>query len=77
MKKVEGVTNYLIDCATPKNGTYGKIKTSTSTSYTDKSLTKGKTYYYKVKGYKLYKSGTEIRYNIYTDDSNIKSATVK
>lgn len=34
--------------ATSKSGTYKKIGTSESAGYTDKDLTKGKTYYYKV-----------------------------
>lgn len=34
--------------ATSKSGTYKKIGTSKTASYTDKGLTKGKTYYYKV-----------------------------
>ncbi len=34
--------------ATSKGGTYKKIGTSESASYTDKGLSKGKTYYYKV-----------------------------
>lgn len=75
--EIEGVTNYEIYRSNSKNGTYNKIKTTTSTSYTDKSLTKGKTYYYKVKGYKLYKSGTDLKYNVYTSYSDVKSATAK
>lgn len=42
---------YVIYRASSKNGTYKKIDTVLSTSYIDKGLTKGKTYYYKVAGY--------------------------
>lgn len=34
---------------TGKDGTFKKIKTTSKTSFTDKALTSGKTYYYKVK----------------------------
>lgn len=45
---------YYIYRSKTKNGTYKKIKTITKktiTSYTDKNITKGKTYYYKIKPY--------------------------
>jgi hypothetical protein len=35
--------------ATSRNGTYYKYGTTTSTKYTNSSVTKGKYYYYKVK----------------------------
>jgi len=53
--KVSEASGYELYRATSKSGTYKKIKTVTSgttTSYTDKSLTNGKTYYYKVRAYK-------------------------
>ena len=74
-KKLEGVTNYEVYRAT--SGKYTKIKTTTATSYTAKSLTSGKKYYFKVRGYKLYKSGDDIKYNVYTDYSSAKGATAK
>lgn len=48
--KVSGTTKYRIYRATSKNGKYTKIATVSSSkrSYTDKSVKKGKTYYYKV-----------------------------
>ena len=49
--KDTGATGYYIYRATKKNGTYKKIDTVLTNSYTDKGLTKGKTYYYKVEGY--------------------------
>lgn len=45
------VTGYNIYRSTSKNGTYKKVGNTTGTSYTDKGLTKGKTYYYKVASY--------------------------
>lgn len=49
-KKVSGATGYEIYRAAAKNGKYSKIATvkSSKTSYTNKKLTQGKTYYYKV-----------------------------
>ena len=76
-KKIEGVTNYEVYRATSKTGKYTKLVTTTSTSYTAKSLTSGKTYYFKVRGYKTYKSGTDIQYKVYTDDSTVKSTKAK
>ena len=76
-KKLEGVTHYEIYRAISRDGKYSKLATTTSTSYTVKSLTKGKKYYFKVRGYKQYKSGDTIKYNVYTDYSSAKSATAK
>ena len=76
-KKLEGVTNYEVYRATSKTGKYTKLKTTTSTSYTTKNLTKGKEYFFKVCGYKTYKSGDTISYKVYTDYSSIKSAKAK
>ena len=47
--KVPGATKYEIYRSTSKNGTYKKIKTVTTVSYTNTKLTSDKTYYYKVK----------------------------
>jgi len=47
--KVSGATKYEIYRSTSKNGTYKKIKTVTTVSYTNTKLTSNKTYYYKVK----------------------------
>ncbi|WKA53940.1 S8 family serine peptidase [Planococcus shixiaomingii] len=54
--KVKEASGYELHRATSKTGTYFKIKAYTSGSaiiYTDKSLTKGKTYYYKVRAYRF------------------------
>ena len=47
-KKIDGATKYEVYRATSKNGTYSKVKTTTSTSYKDTAAKSGKTYYYKV-----------------------------
>ena len=45
---VSGATNYKVYRATSKNGDYKLLTTTKSNSYTDKSVTKRKTYYYKI-----------------------------
>lgn len=49
--KSTGATGYYVYRSAKKNGTFKKIDTVLTNSYTDKGLTKGKTYYYKVVGY--------------------------
>lgn len=54
--KISGAKGYEIYRKTGSSGSYTRIKTITSgstLSYTNKSLTKGKTYYYKVRAYKI------------------------
>lgn len=53
--KVAGASGYHIYRATSKNGTYKLIKKkgSTARSYTNKKLKSKKTYYYKVRAYRL------------------------
>ena len=46
--KVSSAQKYNVYRATSENGEYKKIKTTISTSYTDKDAKSGKTYYYKV-----------------------------
>ena len=46
-------------------------------SYTAKSLKSGNKYFFKVRGYKTYKSGEDIKYIVYTDYSTAKYATAK
>ncbi|MFT3952204.1 MAG: leucine-rich repeat domain-containing protein [Oscillospiraceae bacterium] len=70
--KVSGVSGYVIYRATAKTGTYTKIKTTTATSYTNTGLTKGKTYYYKVRSYKTVGG---VQY--YSSYSSVKSAKAK
>ncbi|WP_144551888.1 S8 family serine peptidase [Bacillus sp. X1(2014)] len=50
--KVSGASGYEVYRATSKSGSYTKVKSTTSSSYTNKKLTKGKTYYYKVRAYR-------------------------
>ncbi|MCD7840157.1 MAG: fibronectin type III domain-containing protein [Erysipelotrichaceae bacterium] len=69
--KINGATGYEIYRSTSENGTYTKIATTTSTSYSDKSLTSGKTYYYKVRAYK-----TVNNTKAYSDYSTIVSKKV-
>lgn len=59
--KVEGADRYKIYRATSKNGTYTRIYTTTKSTFTNKSVASGKTYYYKVKA-------------IYDDNSAANSA---
>ena len=47
-KKVSGAAGYEIYRAVSKNGSYTKVKTVSTTSYTDTKRTTGKQYYYKV-----------------------------
>ena len=58
--------------ATSKNGDYSLIKTTTAKTYTKTKLTKGKTYYFKVRAYKAV-DGT----NIYGNYSTVKYVKVK
>ena len=48
-KKIDGAAKYEVYRATSKNGTYTLLKTTTSTSLTNTTVTAGNTYYYKVK----------------------------
>lgn len=48
-KKVSYADKYYVYRATKKGGTYSKVKTTTSSSYSDTKAKAGKTYYYKVK----------------------------
>lgn len=60
-KKTSDTQGYQIYRATSKNGKYTKIKTissSSTVSYTDKKLTTGKTYYYKIRAYNKTKDKT-------------------
>ncbi|MDO4485028.1 MAG: sirohydrochlorin cobaltochelatase [Bacillota bacterium] len=66
------VTGYKIYRATSLNGKYKLVKTTTGKSVTIKKHKKGKTYYYKVVGYKKIAGKT-----IYTKDSAIKKIKAK
>ncbi|MFT3951059.1 MAG: leucine-rich repeat domain-containing protein [Oscillospiraceae bacterium] len=70
--KVSRASGYIIYRATSKTGTYSKLKSTTATSFTNTGLTKGKTYYYKIRTYQIV-SG--VKY--YSAYSVIKSAKAK
>ena len=65
-------TGYEVHMSTSKSGTYNSIGTTTNTSFTKGNLTKGKTYYFKVRAYRIV-DGQKI-YSLY---SSIKSITCK
>ncbi len=50
--KVDGAMGYKVYRATSKTGTYQKVADTNVTSYTNGSLSTGKTYYYKVRAYR-------------------------
>lgn len=66
-------TGYQIYRATSKKGTYKKISTTTSKSFTNTGLTKGKYYYYKVRAYRVLENGQTV----YSPYSTVKSIKVK
>lgn len=68
--KVSGAKGYQVYRATSKNGSYTKVKTTTSTSYTNTGLTTGKTYYYKVRAYRVVSSS--YKYGSYSSIVNAK-----
>ena len=76
-KTMEGVTHYQIYRATSVDGKYTKLITTKETSYTAKSLISGKKYFFKVRGYKTYKSGDDLKYTVYTPYSTIKTTIAK
>ena len=54
-KKVSGASGYEVYRATSKDGKYKKVKTigkGKTVTYTDKKVSSGKTYYYKVRSYR-------------------------
>ncbi|MFT3950988.1 MAG: leucine-rich repeat protein [Oscillospiraceae bacterium] len=70
--KVSGATGYELYRSTSSAGTYTKIKTTTTTSYTNTGLTKGKTYYYKIR---TYQTVGGVKY--YSEISTVKAVKVK
>ncbi|WP_416145255.1 immunoglobulin-like domain-containing protein [Planococcus koreensis] len=65
--QVSGASGYIVYRATSKTGTYSNIKTITSGStlvYENTGLTTGKTYYYKVRAYRVV-SGKNV-YGLYS-----------
>ncbi|PEJ58265.1 hypothetical protein CN692_08265 [Bacillus sp. AFS002410] len=68
--KVSGATGYEIVKATSKTGSYSHLTSVTTTNYTNKGLSKGKTYYYKIRSYKLV--GSQKIYGEWTSVLSIK-----
>ena len=65
-------SGYEVYMATSKNGDYSLVKTTTAKTYTKTGLTKGKTYYFKVRAYKTV-DGTKV----YGNYSTVKYVKVK
>ena len=59
------------------NSVRDKLTTTKELSYTAKSLNSGIKYFFKVRGYKQYKSGEDINYSVYTPYSTVKYAKAK
>lgn len=72
--KITGATGYKVYRATSKNGKYTCVKTVKSgktVTFTNKSLKKGKKYYYKVRAYK--KVSGKYKYSSYSTVKYIKA----
>ncbi|PEL08362.1 hypothetical protein CN601_17095 [Bacillus sp. AFS017336] len=65
---VSGASGYEIYRSTSSTGSYSLVKSTTSTSYTNSGLTKKKTYYYKVRTYRIVGST-----KVYSGWTSIKS----
>ncbi len=59
-KATSGVKGYQIQYATNSKFTGSQTKTTTSRSYVVSSLTKGKRYYVRVRGYKVDSTGNKV-----------------
>ncbi|MFF2876518.1 InlB B-repeat-containing protein [Gottfriedia sp. NPDC057991] len=68
--KVSGTTGYEIVKSTSKTGSYSHLTSVTTTNYTNKGLSKGKTYYYKIRSYKMV--GSQKIYGEWTSIMSIK-----
>lgn len=74
-KKVSGASGYIVYRADSKSGTYkavATIKKGSTVSYTEKNLTTGKKYYYKVCAYRTV-SGKKVTGSA----SSVKSVKAK
>ena len=73
-KKISGVSGYEIYRSTSKNKNYKKIATinNSKNTFKDSSLSKNKTYYYKVRAYK-----TSNGKKVYGSYSSVKSTSLK
>lgn len=70
-EKSSGASGYEISYATSKSGTYKVAGTTTRLSYTISDLIKGKTYYVRVRAYKVVNSK-----KVYSSYSTVKSVKV-
>lgn len=66
---VNGAGKYYVYRAASKGGSYKYVGTSTCTSYTDRNLTAGKTYYYTVRGIKTV-NGVKY-YSVFSDKTSV------
>ena len=75
--KIKSISGYEISRATEKNGKYKKVATinNKKTSYTDKNITIGKAYFYKVRAYK--KSGKTKLYGHNSGEKHYATGTRK
>jgi fibronectin type 3 domain-containing protein len=71
--KIAGATSYIVYRSTSKNGKYTKVGTVSASKqvYTDKKVTKGKTYYYKVV-VKVKNTGGEVSQSKYSAEKSVK-----
>lgn len=69
-KRVNGASEYQIWRASSKNGKYVRVTTTKNCTYTNKKLTKGKKYYYKVKA--IYKGNSKAN-SAYSAVKSIKA----
>lgn len=83
--KVNGAKGYQVYRAGSKTGTYKKVKSTTVSNFTNTGLTVGKTYYYKVRAYRIvngkYKYGAlsstvseRCEYNVEKSKANLDTA---
>lgn len=81
-QKVKDAAGYVVYRSTSRNGKFKKVKTyksGSNTSYSDKKVKFGKTYYYKVRAYKKVKvkvkKKTKIKqeYGSYSDVASVKT----
>ena len=73
-KNIGSETGYQVYYSTSKNGTYKKLATTKANivQYSKSGLSKGKTYYFKVRAYKKTNSD-----NVYSSFSAVKSVKIK
>lgn len=68
-EKVEGATGYEVYRSTNKSSGFKKVTSTNDLTYTNKSVSAGKTYYYKIRA--IYKSGSVTSYSKPSDVKKI------